>query len=414
MSRRPFLAYPAGGLCAILVVLAAATSAPAQPIRVNQYEGVKNEVIQTFPCDLTGKPAGAPVTGWKVHWATRSGNGLYLQGAWFRRAPQEDWIQVLGDARLSEAFVPYHVGSPRFWDVSYDFDMCPLTRADAGPLGQLLRASPEDKRPTVIKEIRDRGIMFKYHSGVRRGQTLILWAALEAGNYRYLIEYGFEDNGTITFRVGATGHNYGGSEWVPHMHNSMWRIDVNLGGKGHNSVELCEHIEPNNGDAYQANTRHTLLKKECGIDWNPYKFTMLRVLNTRMKNAHGKPVSYDLMPLRSGNSRHREKCTLHDFWVTAADPKQMSYPDLPEYIKKGRPIVDTDVVLWYNAPAHHEPRSEDGEFRSEDFEGATHVMWAGFDLRPANLFDRTPFFPYPPPTKTPLGREINQEDSGNR
>jgi primary-amine oxidase len=421
MSRRRSPAYLALGLIGILVVL---TAAPAQPVPLKDGEDVpidkskkekkaerpkkgrgrvvqespSHELIQSFPCDLTGKPAPMPVTSWKVHWATRTGNGLYLKGAWFKRAQDEDWIEVLGDVRLAEAFVPYHKGSPRFWDVSYNFHLDPMTRDDAGPFGQLLFDSPKAKRPTVVKEIRDRGIMYKRAGKVRRGQTLALWASLDAANYRYLIEYGFQDNGSITFRLGASGYNFGGSEFVPHMHNSLWRIDVNLGGKNHNSVDLCEHIEPDNGDRGKARTEHTPLETECGLDWDPYKFTMLRVIDTQKKNARGEPVSYYLMPQRMGNSRHygkdkREECTLHDFWVTPADPKEMAYTQLPTYVKQGRPVVDADVVLWYNAPAHHEPRSEDGEMVNGSFTGATHVMWSSFELRPANLFDRTPFYP---------------------
>ena len=64
-----------------------------------------------------------PKTAWKIHWATQSGHGLYIQDAWFKKSPQEPWLQVLGDVRLSEMFVPYASGSPRFWDVSYNFGM---------------------------------------------------------------------------------------------------------------------------------------------------------------------------------------------------------------------------------------------------------------------------------------------------
>src|SRR5260370_41748208 len=79
---------------------------------------------------------------------------------------------------------------------------------------------------------------------MRRGESLVLWGVLSAGNYRYIIEYTFRDDGLIRFRCGSTGHNGGGDEWQPPMHNAWWRIDFNLGGPDHNSVELIEHIEP--------------------------------------------------------------------------------------------------------------------------------------------------------------------------
>src|SRR5947209_5706806 len=97
-------------------------SAPAQPwMKFFTKLGPPNELIQQFPTNDAMK------TAWKVHWATASGFGLYIQGAWFKRDPKEPWLQVLGDARLAEMFVPYHSGSPRFWDISYNFSLCNVT-----------------------------------------------------------------------------------------------------------------------------------------------------------------------------------------------------------------------------------------------------------------------------------------------
>jgi hypothetical protein len=422
MARRRLTPYLSLGLCAILLALPAA---PAQPVKLPADPAEKvavakppvepvavvpavgqNEVIQTFPCTLDGKTTKM-VTAWKVKWATRAGNGLYITGAWFKKSPADPWMQVLGDARLAQAFVPYHRGNPRFWDVSYGFPLDAVTKADAGPFGELLRATPNAKAPTVVKEIRDRGVIWKDpRAGVRRGQTMVLWASLNAANYRYLIEYGFQDDGTIAFRVGATGHNFRGSEWDPHMHNSMWRVDVNLDGRDNNSVELCENIETAEGNG-KGQARHTVLKTECGIDWDPHKFTMLRVIHTLKKNKRGEPWSYDMMPMRMGTARHfgkerdkqtgllKEDCTQHDFWVTPASPNEMNFHQLPKYIQQGRSVEDTDVVLWYTGSCLHVPRSEDGEMGASDIIGATPVMWCGFDLRPRNIFDRSPFYPYP-------------------
>jgi primary-amine oxidase len=127
---------------------------------------------------------------------------------------------------------------------------------------------------------------------------------------------------------------------------------------------------------------------------------MLRVINTQRKNARNQPFSYDLMTPRTGTSRHfgkdkKEACTQHDFWVTRNKPNEMKYYELPKYIQDPEPIEDTDVVLWYMVGGHHEPRSEDGEMqKGRRFEGATHLMWTSFELRPRNIWDRSPFYPY--------------------
>lgn len=369
---------------------------PAKPAKPAKPAAPVNEIIQEFPTNEVMQ------TAWKIHWGQKSGNGLYLQGAWFKRSPSDKWMQIVGDVRLAEALVPYHSGSPRFWDVSYNFPLCVVTKEDAGPFGRLLGKTPTNEGPTVVQEIRDRGIAWKSAAGVRRGQTMALWAVLNASNYRYIIEYGFQDDGVLTVRLGSTGHNYPSREWEPHMHNGLWRVDVNLDGPEHNSVWVMEHKEPASEDPkhkHKAMTVHEPFNggREGGMDWDPLKFTMLRIVHEYHKNIRGEPFAYDLMPMRMGNSRHykdEEACTQHDFWVTHNRPGEMDYKQVPKYVTHGESIIDTDVVIWYSTPAHHEPRSEDGELKGSNFQGCTPVMWAGFELRPRNVFDRTPYFPY--------------------
>ena len=76
-------------------------------------------------------------------------------------------------------------------------------------------------------------------------------------------------------------------------------------------------------------------------------------------------------------------------------------------------VEQTDIVLWCNSAVHHEPRNEDGKPNSgprlwpfdDAWEGSAIVMWSGFDLRPRNLFDRTPFYPYTPAPVRPLASQ---------
>jgi primary-amine oxidase len=318
---------------------------------------------------------------------------LTIRDAWFKRGAREPWMQVLGDARLAEMFVPYASGTPRFWDVSYNFSLITLNKEAAGPFGQLL-GDPA----VVVKEVRDRGPMWvDPNTGVRRGQKLTLWGALDAANYRYLIEYGFQDDGTITFRVGSTGRNYATREFEGHMHNGLWRVNVNLDGSGKNSVYVMEHLETKEDAGRAKNVMRPFNKGVEGFeDWHAEKFTMLNIANEKKRNARKMPISYDLVPLRMGNARHYgagEECTQHDFWVTVNRKGEMLYPKVHEYVKKHEKIMNADVVIWHSSACHHEPRSEDGEYRKDDFVGSTPTAWSGFDLRPRNWFDRTPHFP---------------------
>ncbi|MBI2807145.1 MAG: hypothetical protein HYX68_19360 [Planctomycetes bacterium] len=375
-------------LMGVVMALTGFAAAPESEVQKKAPAPPPNEIIQTFPT------AGGMKTAWAVRWATSSGFGLTIQNAWFKRGPKEPWMQVLGDARLSEMFVPYHSGSPRFWDVSYNFSLITLNKAAAGRDGTLL-----GKPPVVVKEVKDRGVMWvDTDTGVRRGEKLLLWGCLDAANYRYLIEYGFHDDGAITFRVGSTGRNYSTREFEGHMHNGLWRVDVNLDGPKNNSVYVKEHIEtPKLAGKASTIIRPFNKGKEGFEDWNAERFTTLNITNETRKNIRKMPISYDLVPWRMGNARHygeKEECTHHDFWVTVNRKDEWYYPKVQEYVKNGEKIMNADVVIWHSSACHHEPRSEDGEFRKGNFVGTTPVAWSGFDLRPRNVFDRTPHFPY--------------------
>jgi Cu2+-containing amine oxidase len=182
-------------------------------------------------------------------------------------------------------------------------------------------------------------------------------------------------------------------------------VNVNLDGAGNNSVYLVEHIEPTVEEKIKSRTEVTPFNggKEGYADWVAERFTMLRIVNDKIKNQRGDALAYDLMPVRMGNARHHggdgEVCTHHDFWVSRHRPDlkktELRYPEVPKYVSKGESIMNTDVVIWHSTPAHHEPRLEDGKMMKDaGLQGVTHVMWAGFLLRPRNLWEHTPLYPY--------------------
>ncbi|HEV3486020.1 MAG TPA: hypothetical protein VG106_11470, partial [Vicinamibacterales bacterium] len=134
---------------------------------------------------------------------------------------------------------------------------------------------------------------------------------------------------------------------------------------------------------------------ERRLEWNPLEFTEVAVLDEVITNGRGHKIQYDLMPVRPGTSRHfkgDEEFTRYDFWVTAYNPTETWYNDVPTYVT-GQPVKSADVVLWYASPMHHVPRDEDGHKDMGLWKGVALVMWTGFDLRPRNFFDTTPFFP---------------------
>lgn len=343
-----------------------------------------NEVIQEFP-------AGGPTqTAWRVRWAEGPGKGLYITGAWFKRNPAEAWMRILWDARVADIFVPYHTGSPRYYDLTgFGFGLVDAVQKDAGCCGVLLGNPPK-----VVKEVRDRGVVWKDDKEVHRGQQLVLWGTVDAANYNYIIEYGFRDDGVIEFRIGATARNLPGREMEGHMHNGLWRIDVDLNGFSNDSALLARHQEPAGGMTASDSANPFHGGTEGSAVWNPQEFTHIRVVDTVRKNGKGHNISYDLIPMPHGVARHVESFTQADFWVTRYHGTELRYDLLPTYVSNGESVTNTDIVLWHITPVHHMPRDEDGEFRGDFWRGSALIMWGGFDLRPRNFFDRTPLFPY--------------------
>ena len=80
-------------------------------------------------------------------------------------------------------------------------------------------------------------------------------------------------------------------------------------------------------------------------------------------------------------------------WVTPYDPSQRyaggeyaiqsdGSDTLAEWVKAGRPIVNTDIVNWYTMGFHHIPHMEDWPVMP--------TVWKGVMLAPFNFFDRNP------------------------
>jgi hypothetical protein len=406
----------AAALLALLLLEAAAPAALAQRFfRQALPDPPAQEVTAEFLVSESGGQDPRKGTAWKVHYARGLHRGLYITGAWFKRDLSEDWIKVINDARIAELFVPYHkTGRPRFYDLtSFSFPLAEVRSEDAGPFGTLLPPFQGDPFPTVVKEMRDRGLAWKDDlHGVRRGRELVIWSGLEAGNYMYIMSYAFQDDGTIAFRLGATGQNLPGKRFEAHTHSAHWRIDIDLVDGSKNSAMLMRHVEDPKALSAEDLKEPFNGGLEGGLDWDPKEFTMIRV-ECEQKNARGERMGYDLMPMRSGTPRHNEEFTRHDLWVSRSHPEramEFLFAGLPNTVKDEEVIEQTDIVLWCNSASHHEPRHEDGMPNSapriwpgdDAWEGSALVMWSGFDLRPRNLFDRTPFYPYTPRPTRPL------------
>lgn len=369
-------------------------------------------VEQRFPT------VGSEVSRWRVCWQAQPKHGLVITSAHFRKSPASPWVRVFWDARVSEIFVPYHGNEARFRDISqFNFQLHVLAGGDCpSAKGGTLLGSPSQ----VCKEVHDRGLLWKEHDSVRRGEQLVLWGALHAVNYDYVMAWVFRDDGVVEGRVGATAVNYPRWPTVAHLHNPIWRLDIDLDGFPGDSVHQGLHNEPLPG--LTATDSAPLIGAETGLAWEHLKFHALHVHDASLRNDKGHPTSYHLIPLRSGTPRHQEGFTKNDFWVTRYSSAELLAADtylsgdLPQYVSNQENVSNADVIVWYMGSMHHIPRDEDGEclhpaggslVRVPDqqcdhrtpgpppvfWRGTALISYTGFVLMPHNFFDRTPFYP---------------------
>lgn len=332
--------------------------------------------------------SGSHQTSWRICWGTPSTYGLAIRSAHFRTGPGQPWVRVFWDARVSEIFVPYHTGYPRYYDLSgFTFPLMTLTSADCpAAQGGTLLGSPAK----VCREVRNRGIAWKTSGGsVYRGSEVVLWSALQAGNYVYIFRWTFRDDGMVVAEVGATGANLPGMPTVAHMHNASWRLDIDMAGFWADNARVVRHVESSGNTATD---HHTAMGGEGGVVWEDSEHTALHVYDSNRTNARGNQVGYMLMPLRTGTQRHAETWTKQDFWVTQY-PGVWRPAQLPGYVSPSRSVSNRDIVAWYTGGVHHLFRDEDGTLSGSYFTGTAQIMWAGLMLKPHNLFDGVPFFP---------------------
>jgi hypothetical protein len=447
-------------LAAGLVVGVTAVARPAaRPAR--QSPGLPPQtVVQGFPGERFDRNVPRPAepfhednypntdTAWAVEWdITNPGNGppgfsgsapssvLKIKSAHFRYKDKDGkprWVTVLKDLELGEVFVPYDTGSPRYEDVeTFGFW---ITKADPKLLGppcvapgEVLKCPDPLKTDKVFCEVHDDGVRWVADASFagpdhgRRGQKLTLWAVFYGANYRYLIEYGFADDGTLSARLGATARNLlprQPTQRDVHLHVGCWAFDPHLGdptdpaagGPDRNSVQLVRRVQQLPGipdgrfridvSPFPAGPGASGPARPGAAMWVPEEFTALRVESTVRRNGNPdpQPTGYDLMTVRTGSCRNfpgpRFEYANRDFWVTAADPSFTEFRQVPEYVERSPGTLDGKPVrVWHNAAVLHVPRAEDfGPDGRSNANGLAIAAYAGFHLKPRNLFDKTPLF----------------------
>jgi hypothetical protein len=396
---------------------------PSKPDANRDGQRIAPDDGQLLP--LGGGPSSClqkafPEVEWIVCMTDMGLKALWVGPVYLKRTPISPWMKVLHQAGLAEIFVPYHQIDFRPYDLRFPDDPDQLeevTAADAGSNGSLITLpGTVSMVPTVVAEVRDRGVAWLCKEDaitVRRGEEFLVWGVRDGGNYDNIIQYGFRDDGAMTFRLGVAGFNNPIAPFMAHMHSGLWRVDMDLNGLS-NSASLLQHEEPDMTSPLRATDTELPFPDNSGVEgaagWDDLQFTSL-LIEHNDTNVHGNKLGYEFMPLRLGTARHygvddeqfTSLWTQSDFYVTVYHPNELNWttptgwlpPDqyLLNHISNSESVTNNDLIVWLTASAHHEPHDEDrhdADVPQVPLQGVTLVHWSGFNVEPHNLFAANP------------------------
>src|SRR5688572_9878356 len=259
--------------------------------------------------------AGYPVKWekWAFSWRILPRQGVVLSKVSFDGRP------VLKYAGVAEVFVPYHAGEPRPMDqLEHPFGRNMITLepgVDCLPGGQCQAFGPDGKRATrraAVMIHEEAPAVVHFGLGQRtRAKMLTLWSAYALGDYTYIVQWRFGEDGSIMPRIGMTGRlaHFGGAadegtevgaeeRALGHVHNFFFCLDFDVDG-WKNSVE-----EFNYAQAGQRGEKGkgvwSSVAKEGARELSARSFRSWRVVNRESKNRLGLPRSYELVPGGTG------------------------------------------------------------------------------------------------------------------
>lgn len=369
------------------------------------------------------------------------------------------WRSVLYQGSLSELFVPYMDPDAAWYFKTYldagEFGVGKLgvelqPEVDCPPGATFFGAVFADdwgdpytkERVSCLFERYAGDMAWRHYEGhteqteVRRRTDLVLRFISAVGNYDYVFDWIFRQDGSIRVRVGSTGvmqvkavtsetmrdgeaprdTRYGRmvaehTVAVNHDHYFNFRIDFDVDGAQNSFV-----YEPLQGVAlsdtslrksvWVVESQTAATERDAKLRIDLEQPALWRVVNPSVLGPLGYPVSYQLKPETNAISlltpedfpRRRAGFTDFHLWVTpyarterfaaGAYPNQSKGADgLPRWTSADRPIEHTDIVLWYSMGLHHVGRAEDWP--------VLPTVWSGFELRPFDFFTRNPALDIP-------------------
>jgi primary-amine oxidase len=270
----------------------------------------------------------------------------------------------------------------------------------------------------------------------RRNQELVVRTIATVGNYDYLFDWVFSQDGAIKVSVGTTGicsakavasrtaveaaskgeQVYGRfvDEYtvaVNHDHYVMYRLDFDVDGQSNHFVKdvikplLFDRSTPRKS-AWVVESRIAASESDAQLRVSVERPAMWRIRNSSRKNAWGYPTSYAFRPGLSHISllsdddwpQRRAAFSKYTLWVTPYNRDEQfaagNFPNqsdgtggITDWTKNNRSIKDTDIVAWYSIGIHHIVRAEDWPVMP--------TSWHSFSIVPYDFFDENPMMNTP-------------------
>ncbi len=384
---------------------------------------------------------------WKFRFSVDDRPGVMLNNVEVRDG--DTWRSVLYEMYLSEVFVPYSDPSEGwYWRTymdsgEYGFGdaMTTLTPGVDCPEHATYLNTPSPDFDGTVEEreaticIFERTIgdpIWRRRADGRAATDLVVRYAAAVGNYDYLMDYVFKQDGSMKAMVGAVGidavkavaatdmesptaaeDTRFGTLIRPnivaanHSHFFNFRIDFDIDGE-QNSFMKAKMVPTTVIDDVPRTSIWTVQREfpqsETAAVTKIHTQTpaYLAILNPNIKNGLKQNPGYVLIP--GGSVAHslldvedmpvkRNDYVDNQYWVTPYDARERyaggefsvqsdGSDTLGNWVSADRLIANTDIVSWYTVGFHHIPRSEDWPVMP--------AHWVGFTLAPFNFFDHNP------------------------
>ena len=276
--------------------------------------------------------------------------------------------------------------------------------------------------------------MGKPNVSAERRELVVRWIST-VGNYDYMFDWVFAENGTIGINAGATGieavkgvksrtmkdatakddtkygtlidHNIVGTT---HQHIYNFRLDLDVDGEQNSLTEVDPVVAPNTAGGPRTSTMQTTQRTVATEKQAAQKFdpSTIRLLSNGSKtNKVGNPVSYQLIPYAGGTHPvakganfgkdewiyNRLNFMDKQIWVTRYNEDEKfpegKFPNrsskdtgLGQFSADDQAIVNADNVVWLTTGTTHVARAEEWPIMPTE--------WVNVLLKPWNFFSETP------------------------